>query len=396
MRWNHSVNILQPAPTSLDWNFRLFGTPVRVSVWFWIGPALLGIPFARTLGIGSVFILLACCFVSILLHEFGHVFAWRLFGRRSNVVLNGFGGVAIASGDLPSRWQRVTVYAAGPFVQLLLGCTLWMTSGLIVRWLRLGSSDPVRQTLYCMTAINLAWPLFNLLPIWPLDGRQIAWEFVRGGGDHRRPPWEQDDDWWKRGIPAADLSPADLPEEGGRWANRVFLALVIVAGVWAFLRVDKGRRQSEAFQAFKSLGTRVGWDGESQYYGFDFQGTGIDDDKLKLPTVFDDLDHIDLTGTRVTDRGVSHLRGLRKLKMLHLGHTRVTDAGLADLRDLLGRPRRRDGPAELVPRPLPSRARARTPDVEERHAGHCPGRVRRDGPRRPEERRPVWPRRRPL
>ena len=37
------MNILEPAPTWFDWNFRLFGVSVRVSGWFWILPGLLGL-----------------------------------------------------------------------------------------------------------------------------------------------------------------------------------------------------------------------------------------------------------------------------------------------------------------------------------------------------------------
>src|ERR1022692_4609202 len=88
-----TVNFLEPAPTWFDWNFRLFSASVRVSGWFWILPVLLGVACASFLGPSCYFVAIGCCFVSILLHEFGHVLAGRRFGTDSYIVLNGFGGV---------------------------------------------------------------------------------------------------------------------------------------------------------------------------------------------------------------------------------------------------------------------------------------------------------------
>ncbi|MEX2359293.1 MAG: hypothetical protein WEE51_13275, partial [Pirellulaceae bacterium] len=43
------------------------------------------------------------------------------------------------------------------------------------------------------------------------------------------------------------------------------------------------------------------------------------------------LEELDLSGTRVTDEGLRHLRGLTELKILRLAATRIGDAGLAHL-----------------------------------------------------------------
>ena len=42
----------------------------------------------------------------------------------------------------------------------------------------------------------------------------------------------------------------------------------------------------------------------------------------------------DLHGTRITDAGLEHLRGLTKLQRLNLSFTEVTDAGLDHLKGL--------------------------------------------------------------
>ncbi len=74
-----------------EWRFRIFDTSVRVKIWFWIVILLIGGEQKP----GPLAIWFAVCFGSILLHEFGHVLAFRLFRERAEVVLYGWGGMAI-------------------------------------------------------------------------------------------------------------------------------------------------------------------------------------------------------------------------------------------------------------------------------------------------------------
>ena len=48
-----------------------------------------------------------------------------------------------------------------------------------------------------------------------------------------------------------------------------------------------------------------------------------------------ELQHLNLTGTKVTDAGLEHLKGLTALRGLDLGLTQVTDAGVAQLKESL-------------------------------------------------------------
>ena len=61
-----------------------------------------------------------CVFVSILIHEMGHVLMGRLFGAEGHIVLYSFGGLAIGSKRLADRWQRIAVSFAGPLAQFIL------------------------------------------------------------------------------------------------------------------------------------------------------------------------------------------------------------------------------------------------------------------------------------
>jgi stage IV sporulation protein FB len=169
----------EPAPTPWDLKWRMLGTSVRVHPFFWLVTAVLGwSAYADPKAGGSLRDLglwIACVFVSILLHEFGHIWMGRLFGRRGHIVLYSFGGLAIGSSDLPSRWQRIAVSLAGPGIQFALYGVLWAAGphdragerGLLL-------SGWYGTAYLQLLRINWYWPLLNLLPIWPLDGGRVS------------------------------------------------------------------------------------------------------------------------------------------------------------------------------------------------------------------------------
>jgi Zn-dependent protease len=162
----------------------MFGVRIRVHPLFWVVAAVLGFDaYAAGPGgnFGLLFLWVGCVFVSILWHEFGHVLMGRAFGADGHIVLYGMGGLAIGSKDgKQARWQRIAVSLAGPLAQLLLFAALWglvhpTWSPVPVPWRR-----NVAQVLGMLLFINLYWPLLNLLPLWPLDGGQIAREVCEG------------------------------------------------------------------------------------------------------------------------------------------------------------------------------------------------------------------------
>jgi hypothetical protein len=94
-----------------EWRFRIFGIPVRVHPWFWLTTLIMG----ANQETGAAMIWIAVCFVSILLHELGHVWAYHAFGERGSVVLYGFGGMAIPERDVDrSTRAQVLISLAGP------------------------------------------------------------------------------------------------------------------------------------------------------------------------------------------------------------------------------------------------------------------------------------------
>jgi Zn-dependent protease len=188
-----------PPETPWDLRFRLFGVDVRVHPFFWLLSVLLGWGAYEEGGgavRGLVFLLAwtACVFVSILLHEFGHVFVGWYFGSKGHIVLYTFGGLAIGSNRLARRWQRVAVLIAGPGIQLLLWAALkgyfaaFPTHLPAVFEVAGGQEVDAFQVkvgfgfavLQYLLVINLFWPILNLLPIFPLDGGQITREVCEG------------------------------------------------------------------------------------------------------------------------------------------------------------------------------------------------------------------------
>jgi Zn-dependent protease len=173
------VFLLEPEESRYDLRWRMFGTPVRVHPMFWIVSVVLGYDGTIRQGVSFVLAWVACVFVSILFHEFGHIWMGRLFGSHGYIVLYSFGGLAIGSKRLYARWQRILVSFAGPLAQfLLLGAVLALLF-FLAPYVPLGWGPHVERIAEFLVWINLFWALLNLLPIWPLDGGQIARELCQ-------------------------------------------------------------------------------------------------------------------------------------------------------------------------------------------------------------------------
>lgn len=184
------MNLIAPNPTPYDLNFRLFGIDVRVHPIFWLTSAFLGwdITMGRHPSILMLLVWIFCVFISILIHEMGHVVVGNIFRSYGHIVLYSFGGLTIGSSNLSNRWQRIAVSFAGPFAQfLILGMVYAVILGFRHDVLPVESLPPAAlQMLGFLYLINLYWPLLNLLPIWPLDGGKISrelfdWAIPRDG-----------------------------------------------------------------------------------------------------------------------------------------------------------------------------------------------------------------------
>lgn len=153
--------------------FRLFRYPVEIqtSVLVIAGVYLLfGLqaqdPIAETL------LRVLVIFGSILVHELGHAVAATLFGLQPiAITLHGFGGVTShRRADHP--WKELVVTLAGPSAGLSLAVLAFVAALLAFP----GLAGEIIEYVF---AVNLFWSLFNLLPLYPMDGGQALASFLK-------------------------------------------------------------------------------------------------------------------------------------------------------------------------------------------------------------------------
>jgi stage IV sporulation protein FB len=237
-----AVLLYAPESTPLDLRFRVLGTYVRVHPLFWLIGVILGAesaikhPVLPGNGLVDLALWIFCVFVSILLHELGHIWMGRLFGSEGHILLYGMGGLAIGSNNLSARWQRILVSFAGPLIQLLLWAILvgvvWVSlvrrGELFVVLLRdaclaptdvlevlLPGKPAIALLLGMLLMINFWWPVLNLLPVWPLDGGMITREVCTGTSG-------------SRGVLVS------------LWISLIFSAALAINALWAMNHKGKG------------------------------------------------------------------------------------------------------------------------------------------------------------
>ena len=159
-------------PTQFDLRFSLFGIPVRVHPLFWVVTAALG--WSRD--VKATFLWVACVFISVLVHEFGHALTAKYFGWRPEVVLYMMGGYAAHYAVWGrSTLRMVLMIFAGPGAGFVLFALIYGIE-LAFHAQRVVLSDYGYMAFKFMEFINLWWGLVNLLPVYPLDGGQIVYE----------------------------------------------------------------------------------------------------------------------------------------------------------------------------------------------------------------------------
>jgi Zn-dependent protease len=185
-----------PPPTRYDLRFSIFGIPVRVHPLFWLIAILFG--FSANNLFYSVLWVLAI-FVSVLVHELGHALAYRRYGLRSSIVLHTMGGLTVpetvswgnswANIALSPR-EEIVISLAGPFagfvfaVMVIIG--VFTAGGSVsISWFLGFIPLPVNATIpfggailnvliVTLLWVNFFWGLVNLVPVYPLDGGNVA------------------------------------------------------------------------------------------------------------------------------------------------------------------------------------------------------------------------------
>ncbi len=189
-----------PPPTQFDLRFSVAGIPVRVHPLFWVLAVLLG---SSSGGIVGLVTWVLAVFVSVLIHELGHAFAMRRYGQSSQIILHMTGGLTVpervawgggyASVALSPN-QEIFISLAGPFSGFILAGVLFLlviVSGGEVMMGRILGIIPIpavvslpfggnflNSLVITFLWVNIFWGIFNLMPVYPLDGGNVTRYFM--------------------------------------------------------------------------------------------------------------------------------------------------------------------------------------------------------------------------
>ena len=193
----------EPPPSQGDLHFRILGFPVRVHPLFWLVSFLLGM---RADEPTEILIWVAVVFVSILVHELGHALLQRYYGGHPRITLYSFGGLASCNDCDRSPRSQLAILFAGPLAGFLFAGVVMLACNLAGHRAGLAVGQSAAEVasaheagavglvgrLYAyfqpfaspflsliviqLLFINIVWGLVNLLPVYPLDGGQIARE----------------------------------------------------------------------------------------------------------------------------------------------------------------------------------------------------------------------------
>jgi len=187
----------EPPRTQWDLHFSLFRIPVRVHPFFWVVALLLG--FDASPRLVDLLIWVVAVFLAILVHELGHATVMRAYGFAPWITLYGLGGLASYSPGQafssrgPGTLGQVQISAAGPGAGFLLVAVIVAAlelggPGVDVFWIAgflpyVGVAGTVGSEVFtgflqAVLFVCVFWGIVNLLPVYPLDGGQIAREIL--------------------------------------------------------------------------------------------------------------------------------------------------------------------------------------------------------------------------
>jgi len=153
--------------------FRIAGIQVFLHFsWFIVGAYEIAVLSGRySSAVWALYEYLAL-FGLVLMHEFGHALACRqVGGKAEEIVLWPLGGIAFVSPP-PRPGAMLWSITAGPLVNVALAPLLEFALIAARQHWRYEAPDAF-TLVYWIRTINLVLLVFNLIPVYPLDGGQI-------------------------------------------------------------------------------------------------------------------------------------------------------------------------------------------------------------------------------
>lgn len=143
------------------------GIPINIHGTFWLLPLFV---LLTAMPGGSLVMRLAILFSvfgCVILHELGHAMMARLFGVGTrDITLYPIGGVASLDRMPRSPLAEGAIAIAGPAVNLVIAAAL-------LPLLLLASGPIANVYLQSMIYVNIALIVFNMLPVFPMDGGRV-------------------------------------------------------------------------------------------------------------------------------------------------------------------------------------------------------------------------------
>jgi len=113
----------------------------------------------------------AIVLVSVVIHELGHALMGKAFGLQPRIELYGMGGMTYFNGGRAevSTGRSIAISLSGPFAGFLFAIAV-----LAAQLAGLRPAHPLaRFAVSYLLWVNVAWGIFNLLPMLPLDGGNV-------------------------------------------------------------------------------------------------------------------------------------------------------------------------------------------------------------------------------
>lgn len=148
------------------------------------------------------------CFIvalSLLVHEFGHALTSKWLGCDMIRIALTFGGYATHSPTTPGR--SIVIGLAGPAFGLMLGIAALIAWRFGDPLFAIGPEGAMVYVIGNLMFVNFFWTLFNLLPIYPLDGGQVMLNALYFG---------------------------TTPDRAAAWTSRVSVVFCILVGALAY------------------------------------------------------------------------------------------------------------------------------------------------------------------
>jgi len=150
-----------------------FSVPVRM---YWAALIVMPLVFLRRVpsdSFGEAILMVAVCFIGLFAiiwtHEMGHIAAgWHYRIRSHKITLGPLGGLAHMNAPAETPKEELVIALAGPATHLIWLAVLWP-----IEWL-MPDAAYYRTwygfTVWYLVVTNQSLLLFNLVPIFPLDG----------------------------------------------------------------------------------------------------------------------------------------------------------------------------------------------------------------------------------